>query len=143
MAAVEPDRLRPRIHHIRERLRRLREIEGEGWTAFQEDLLVQDAAIRNLQTSVEATVDMANHIVAREGLGTPASYREAIELLVEAGVLPREKAGAFKAMIGFRNRAVHLYDEVDAEEVYDIIENDLGDFEVFIAAVVERYVGEE
>jgi uncharacterized protein YutE (UPF0331/DUF86 family) len=143
MAAVEPDRLRPRIHHIRERLRRLRQIEGEGWEAFQDNLIVQDAAVRNLQTSIEATVDMANHIVAREGLGTPASYREAIELLVEAGVLPQEKAGAFGAMVSFRNRAVHLYDEIDAEEVYAMIENDLGDFEVFIASIVERYFGEE
>ncbi|HZD05273.1 MAG TPA: DUF86 domain-containing protein [Longimicrobiales bacterium] len=143
MAAVEPDRLRPKIHHIRERLRRLREIEGGGWERFEGDPLLQDAAVRNLQTSIEAVLDMANHIVARGGLGTPVSYRETIELMVEAGVLPHERAGAFRAMVSFRNRAVHLYDEIDAEEVYAILENDLGDFEVFIAAIVERYLGEE
>ncbi len=42
-------------------------------------------------------------------------------------------------MIKFRNRAVHLYDEINAEEVYTILEHDRGDFEVFLRAVVSRY----
>lgn len=143
MAAVDPDRLRPKIHHVRERLRRLRAIEERGWSTFQEDPLLQDAAVRNLQTSVEALLDMANHVVARGGLGTPASYREALDLLVENGLLPGDRADAFRNMAGFRNRAVHLYDEIDPEEVFSIIERDLGDFEVFIAAMVERYFPDE
>lgn len=143
MAAVDPDRLRPKIHHVRERLRRLRAIEERGWRAFRDDPLLQDAAVRNLQTSVEALLDMANHVVTREGLGTPASYREALDLLVDHGLLPDDRADAFRTMAGFRNRAVHLYDEIDAEEVFSIIEGDLGDFEVFIAAMVERYFSGE
>lgn len=139
MAPVDPDRLRPKIHHIRDRMRRLRAIAGRGWDAFRDDELVQDAAVRNLQTSVEAVLDMASHIVSREGMGTPASYREAIDLLLEDGLLPEERADAFRAMIGFRNRAVHLYDEIEAEEVFRIMEEDLSDFEAFISSVVRRY----
>lgn len=139
MAPVDPDRLRPKIHHIRERLRRLRAVGARGWDAFRDDDLLQDAAVRNLQTSVEAVLDMANHIVAREGLGTPASYREAIDLLVAGGLLPEDRGEAFRNMVGFRNRAVHLYEELEAEEVFRIIEDDLGDFDTFISVVVQRY----
>lgn len=143
MVAVDPDRLRPRIQHVRERLRRLRNIRDRGRESFLDDVLLQDAAVRNLQTSVEALLDMANHIVSREALGTPRSYREAVDLLVEDGVLPAEKSDAFRAMVRFRNRAVHLYDEVDADEVYGILENDLDDVELFVRGVVERYFAEE
>jgi uncharacterized protein YutE (UPF0331/DUF86 family) len=53
--------------------------------------------------------------------------------------LPRANAPAFKAMVKFRNRAVHLYDEISPEEVYRILEHDLGDFELFLEAIVRRY----
>lgn len=139
MAPVDPDRLRPRIQLVRERLRRLRKIADAGREGFADDVTLQDAAVRNLQTSVEALLHMANHVVAREGLGAPTSYQEAIDLLVEHDVLPEEKSDAYRQMVRFRNRAVHLYDEIDADEVYAILEEDLRDFESFIAAIVERY----
>lgn len=142
MVPVEPARLRPKIDHVRERLRRLRAVRERGRETFLDDELLQDAAVRNLQTAIEAVLDMANHIVARGGMGTPESYRDAIEILLDRGILPEGRGDAFRAMIGFRNRAVHLYDEVDAESVFEILEDDLGDFELFIGRVVDRYFDE-
>lgn len=137
---VDPDRLRTPIRHVRERLRRLREIRDRGREAFLSDPLLQDAAVRSLQTAIEALLDMANHVVSRGGLGMPTRYREAIDLLVEHDVLPASHADRFRAMVGFRNRAVHLYDEVDPEEVYRILEADLPDFDTFLTAIVTRYL---
>lgn len=85
----------------------------------------------------------AVHIVAREGLGTPKTYSEAMRLLVDAGILPRAKGETFAKMVAFRNRAVHLYDKIELAEVWSIMENDLGDFEVFIQALAERYFQED
>jgi uncharacterized protein YutE (UPF0331/DUF86 family) len=42
-------------------------------------------------------------------------------------------------MVRFRNRAVHLYDRIDPREVWKILQEDLGDFELFIGAMVERF----
>lgn len=140
MAPVDPDRLRPPIQHIHERLRRLREVRERGRDAFLGDEILQDAAVRSLQTAIEALLDIANHVVSREGMGTPTRYREAIDLLVEHGVLPAAHADRFRAMVGFRNRAVHLYDTIEAEEVYRILEDDLPDFETFLGAIVDRYL---
>lgn len=84
-------------------------------------------------------MDTANHIVAREGLGLPKTYRESIELLLRENILPAEKAADFANMVKFLNRAVHLYDEIDPGEAFAILENDLGDFEVFIRAITSRY----
>ena len=89
-----------------------------------------------------APVDMANHIVARQGLGTPTSYQEAVDLLIDHGVLPAENAEAYGQMVRFRNRAVHMYYEIDVDEVCAILDSDLSDFETFIAAIVKRYFPE-
>jgi len=46
-------------------------------------------------------------------------------------------------MVRFRNRAVHLYDEIDPSEVFAIMEQNLGDFEAFIQAIIQRYFSGE
>lgn len=45
----------------------------------------------------------------------------------------------FLTMVNFRNRAVHLYDEISDEEIYNIIQNHLSDFEGFIAHIVNAF----
>jgi len=40
-----------------------------------------------------------------------------------------------KGMIGFRNIAVHNYQKLNLEVLEKVIENHLGDFEEFVAAV--------
>lgn len=42
-------------------------------------------------------------------------------------------------MMGSRNRAVRLYDGVDAGGVFGILEDDLQDFELFLGRVVDRF----
>lgn len=88
-------------------------------------------------------LDATHHIVAREGWGLPKSYREAIDLLIANGVLPGAARSRFHAMIAFRNKAVHLYDEIAPEQVFAMLERDLGDFEVFLGALAERYLTAE
>lgn len=139
MAEVDREKLRHQVQFVRDTIRRLRDVEARGREAFLGDELVQAAAVRYLQIGIEALIDAANHIVAREGLGIPRSYRDAVRLLVENSTLPREKQPAFERMIAFRNRAVHLYDEIDPAEVFSIISTSLGDLEVFLEALVRRY----
>ena len=95
-----------------------------------------DAATRLLQISIEAVLDISQHIVARKHLGVPKTYRESIELLAKSGILSKKQLPNLINMIKFRNRAVHLYDDISGEEVYKIIQHRLPDFEYFIGFVV-------
>lgn len=61
-------------------------------------------------------------------------------LLVEAGILAKEDRDTCVSMVRFRNRAVHLYDEIATDEVWKIVEGHLDDFERFIAAIAGRYL---
>jgi uncharacterized protein YutE (UPF0331/DUF86 family) len=136
----DPEILRRKVQFIRDALRQLEEIRSEGEVAFAASSISQAAAVRNLQVAVEAVLDTANHIIAREGLGIPRAYKDAVDLLIQNGILPRDKADDFAAMIRFRNRAVHLYDTIESEEIWKILVGHLGDFEIFLQAIVERYL---
>ena len=140
MAPVDLDKLRHHVQFVRSTLPRLREISSEGPASFLASDRNQAAAIRYLHTAIEALVDIANHVIAREGLGIPRAYADVVEILIEAGILPGDRKETFLQMVRFRNRAVHLYDEIDPEEVFAILEQDLDDFEAFLAPIVERYL---
>jgi uncharacterized protein YutE (UPF0331/DUF86 family) len=139
VAPVDLTKLRSHIDFVRANLRKLEMVHERGREEFLSDDITQAAATRWLQTSIEALVDMSNHIIAREGLGVPRAYAETIEILTREGVLPPARRDALLKMVRFRNRIVHLYDEVSSEEIWRIIDHDLGDFDAFISAIAARY----
>ncbi|HSL82454.1 MAG TPA: DUF86 domain-containing protein [Thermoanaerobaculia bacterium] len=142
MAPVDPDKLRHHLDYARANLRHLERIREEGRESFLEDERTQMATVRLLHTAIEALLDCGHHVIAREGLGIPRSYSDTITLLVEADILPREDSDTFQRMVRFRNLAVHLYDEVAAEEVWKIVEDHLPDLNRFIGAIGRRYLSE-
>ncbi|MBI4486041.1 MAG: DUF86 domain-containing protein, partial [Acidobacteria bacterium] len=56
--------LRRKIQFVRDSVRRLESIRGEGKAAFLASHVLQAAAVRNLQVAIEAILDAANHIIA-------------------------------------------------------------------------------
>jgi uncharacterized protein YutE (UPF0331/DUF86 family) len=88
-----------------------------------------------LQVAVECCVDAANHVIARQNWRAPQSLADSFAVLAEHNVIPAELLATARQMVGMRNRLVHLYWDVDAETVYDTLQNNLGDFERFKAAL--------
>lgn len=95
----------------------------------------QDSIILNLQRACEACLDLAIHIISERNLGVPQSSRNAFDLLFRNGLLSKELNQSIKAMVGFRNIAIHDYQGVQVEIIQGIIEEQLGDFEQFITAI--------
>lgn len=81
--------------------------------------------------------------MARRNLGIPKTYADVIKLLVIAGIVPVEKEANYVNMVKFRNRIVHMYDEVNLKEVYDILQNNLDDLRGFVALLVQQYFSSE
>ncbi|HEX2162791.1 MAG TPA: DUF86 domain-containing protein [Thermoanaerobaculia bacterium] len=136
---VERDVLRQKVQFVRDQVRLLDELASRPREDFLSDWTLQAAATRSLQIAIEAILDACHHVIAREGLGLPKTYQEAIDLVVRHGVLPKEAHDMFSRMVRFRNRAVHLYEEIDPEEIWQILQDHLDDFEVFVAAITRRY----
>lgn len=122
-----------RIEIIEENLTKLRQLQQMTFEEFMADFRNLDAALRRLQTSIEAMIDICAHFVGRLRLGAPDSSAELIEKLKEAGLLSEDHAKRYIEMIKFRNVVVHLYADIDERRVYDILqEGNLRDFEFFI-----------
>ena len=92
----------------------------------------------NLQRAIQACIDMANVVIAKEGLGLPNSYRQSFELLQKFGVISNSLGAIMIKMVGFRNISVHDYEEVKPEIVKSIVKNHLKDFEEFYGIIFER-----
>lgn len=100
------------------------------------DYTRQDAIILNLLRACEASIDLAMHVVRERGLGLPGDSREAFSLLEHNGLLADDLAARMRAMVGFRNVAVHDYRNLSLEVVRGILEERLGDFREFVAAML-------
>lgn len=91
----------------------------------------QDAIVLNLLRACEAAIDLAMHIVRKRGLGLPQQSREAFEMLQQAGLMPAELSQRMKAMVGFRNIAIHDYQKLDMDILRSILDGRLDDFRTF------------
>lgn len=92
----------------------------------------QDSIILNIQRACEAAIDLAMHIVSEKVLGIPQNSRDAFEVLNENKILDDKLTKKMKAMVGFRNIAVHDYKAVNMKVVQAIIENHLEDFKEYV-----------
>jgi uncharacterized protein YutE (UPF0331/DUF86 family) len=116
---------------IRRCLTRVRE-EYSANPANLSNLTKQDSIVVNIQRACEAAIDLAMHFVAKKNLGIPQTSREAFALLETAGILTEDTAKQMRSMVGFRNIAVHNYQELGIEVLQAVIEKHLDDFIRFL-----------
>lgn len=96
------------------------------------NLTKSDAIMLNLQRACELVIDTANYVVANRNLGIVQSKKDAFEILLKNKFISDEMCTNMKKMVGFRNIAVHDYQDVDEEILIDVIENHLQDLQEFI-----------
>lgn len=96
-----------------------------------EDFTVQDAIILNVQRACEAAIDLAMHVVAQRRLGIPQDARSAFDLLHRDGLIDADLSRRMKAMVGFRNIAVHDYQTMQVVILQRILAERLGDLTEF------------
>ncbi|EZP76047.1 hypothetical protein H839_12259 [Parageobacillus genomosp. 1] len=103
----------------------------------------QDSIILNIQRACEACIDIAMHIVAEKKLGIPQTSRDAFELLYQHRIITESVMKKMKAMVGFRNIAVHDYQAINLEIVQMIVEKHLDDFREYVKQVLAQEGEEE
>ena len=100
------------------------------------NLTKQDSIVLNIQRACEACIDLAMHVSATNNFGVPQKSREAFELLSAKSVITEESAANMKAMVGFRNIAVHDYQTININILQEIIESHLDDFTSFTKQII-------
>ena len=128
--------VRARIAKIREYVALLRKIRGMAdERRFVGDPLIYGNAERYLQLAIQAVLDVSNHIVADMNLNLPADSKELFDLLARHKIVSVRLSRKLAPMAGFRNLLVHEYLKIDRHRVYRVLQDDLGDFDLFIKAV--------
>lgn len=104
------------------------------------DLKVLGSIKYYLLVSIEACIDIANHIIAKEHLGVPKTYSDCFKILQERKIISSQLAHKLINMAKFRNLLVRFYCNVNDEEIYKIIQTELDDFSEFIRQISIKYL---
>jgi uncharacterized protein YutE (UPF0331/DUF86 family) len=112
------------------------EFAGIGLEEYQKEWKVQRIVERTLQMMIEASADIANHIVSDGRMRPPTSYADTFLVLRENDVISPELFSVMEKMAKFRNIVVHQYESVDAEIVILVLRKHLDDFTKFRDAVL-------
>jgi uncharacterized protein YutE (UPF0331/DUF86 family) len=124
------------LDNLRTYVGHLREIARTERAAFLADPAKIGGAKYYLQTSIAVCLDIGNHLIAAEHYRAPKDYRDIFTVLSENGILPNDFTVTLRRMAGLRNRLVHLYWEVDDEQIYDDLKNHLGDFDTYVQHIL-------
>ena len=140
---VRPDKVEGILANLKGYMEKLSKLAALRQEEFLADFTKVESAKHLFQVSVECCLDVSNHIIASERFRAPKNYAESFEILAEQGILPKTFLPTLRQMVQFRNRLVHLYWEIDAEIVYEILQKNLGDFDVFTKYVVNYIAGQK
>lgn len=104
-------------------------MEGVDLARFRDDYMLKCMAERSLQIMIEIVIDIAERIIALRQAGPVDSSSQAIERLVQLGIL--KSSQPYVDMIRFRNLIVHQYSDIDPELTFRIVKNELDSFHRF------------
>jgi uncharacterized protein YutE (UPF0331/DUF86 family) len=132
---VDRDALSSRLDALESYLTELRSFQSVSREDFVREPALHHLAERFLHLACESALDIAQHVIADQGYRQAQSYKDAMDVLCEEGLIGRDLADRLKGWMGFRNVLVHLYLAIDHGRTYDAIRDDLGDLEQFAAAM--------
>lgn len=132
---VDIEKIRQKVNFIESNLVKLETLQAVNLEDFKNNFLYAEAAKYLLQVSIEAMIDIAHHIIARERYAAPTNSADAFQILCKQKIISEVNCKQYCLMARFRNRIVHVYTEIAPEEVYKIIQNNLVDFKSFLVEV--------
>ena len=118
-------------------IQRIREEYVGHENEIQHNYTKQDSIILNLQRACEASIDLATRVIRLKRLGIPQSSRDVFILLEKKAIIDPDLSRQLQNMVGFRNIAVHAYQEVNLQIVRSIIETNLDDFTKFKKVILQ------
>jgi len=128
MPRYDADRMLKLVSQMREALGNLQRLKDYKKSVFTSDPDKIGSAKYNFIMALEAAIDMCNHIISRNGYRAPEDYADTFTVLGEKGAFEKSFVNDLKEMAKFRNRLVHIYWEIDENQIYDILLTRLGDF---------------
>ena len=106
---------------------------------LEKDYALKSAIERNLYLAIESALDIGEVIISAENFKKPENYKSVILILGKYKIIPHNFAERFSEAAKFKNILVHMYEEVNVDYIYEILRNDLEDFDEF-AKHMAKYI---
>ncbi len=135
---VEREVLQKRIEKAREYINFLDKMSGNyNFEEFKNDKMIYGSGERFLHLTIEALIDIGNHIISSEDLGVVDVYRDIPVILHNNEYIDKRDKELFIKIIGLRNILVHDYLDIEKETIYRIINENLSDLEDILKKYIE------
>ena len=103
---------------------------------IKENVDVRGALERYLYLAVQATIDLAETVIAYKNLRKPTTLAESFDILYEEKIVKsRSSIDQLISMVGFRNIIAHDYGEINYDIVHDILQVRLQDIQEFVEII--------
>jgi uncharacterized protein YutE (UPF0331/DUF86 family) len=135
MPQFNPDKIAKLVSEMRKAVARLQYLKTLAKETFLTDPDKVSSAKYNLVVAIESAIDICNHVISQNSYRVPDDYADTFQVLGEHGAFDKDFINDLKEMAKFRNRLIHLYMEVDDEQVYNILLSRLDDFKTFLDGV--------
>ena len=125
-----------KIESLRKCLLRVEQRCPDSLEGLLSDVDAQDVLVLNLSRAVQLCVDISLHILSGRDQPVPETMGQAFTELAAENIISRELSEKMRKAVGFRNIAIHNYEEMNWAIVYAIAKEKMIDFKQFAKQVL-------
>jgi len=118
-----------RLAWVDRMMNEIRSLPLDSKSTFMQDTRNVWAAESCLRRALEALFDMGRHIAAKGFAEAVTEYKEIASALNRREVISITDLEMMQKLAGYRNRLVHFYHDVSADELFEICASHLEDVE--------------
>jgi len=116
---------------------RIKEKTPHSRTTLAEESDCQDIILMNLQRAVKISVDIAAYILANSNIPPPMTMKDAFYQLHMLEIISKDTSEKMQQSVGFRNIAIHEYEEINWEIVFSILYHHVDDFKAYAKEIFQ------
>ncbi len=126
-----------KIAKLEKYLEILQEYKQDCKERFLNDTMFEGALLHYLYLISDSSIVLAKMVLKKQNINYAQSYYDAIDLLGENGILPKEFAYDFAKIASFRNFLAHDYENIDYIIICEDVLNRLDDIKQYLAYIKE------
>jgi len=128
-----------KISKIEKYLQILNNLKKDCKEKFLHDDIYQGALLHYLYLISDSCISLAQLVLKNENINIAQSYYEAIDMLGERNIIPKEFAYEFAKIASFRNFLAHDYEKIDYLVVCNEVLNKLDDIDKYKNIIKNHY----
>lgn len=128
-----------KISSIRKYLKILKGYQKYSRKEIESNVNIRGMTERYLYLACQATIDLAEAVIAFKQFRKPTTMGENFDILNEEKIISNELTEKMVKLTGFRNVITHDYTKINYDIVYDVLHNRLKDIENFIISIKKSF----